>query len=193
MKGITLLWIDPGIAHTGLAVVRGNSSYKLIDSQLVKTPSKDETGKRLDTIHEALTQLLDKHAPVAIAIEACYHNKNVSSAASTQKVIGLCELTAYTYEIPVMTFTPQQIKAASGFGGSANKDEMVKIASRIFKTQIKSHHTADAALCALAGILQHHIPQLEGREPQEYRPRLRYNRESPDSTAERQPRQVRTP
>ena len=154
MKTHTLLGIDPGIANCGFAVVSGNSSYKLIDSQLVKTLSKDETGKRLETIHDALTHFLDTHTPSAIAIEACYHNKNVSSAAATQKVIGLCEHTAYLFSLPVFTFTPQQIKAISGFGGSANKNEMIKIASRIFKTKIPNHHTADAAFCAVAGILK---------------------------------------
>ena len=159
MKSYIILGIDPGIANTGLAVAQlSANNYQLIDAGLVKTPASDDTGKRLDTIHEAITILLDKHAPSGIAIEKVYHNKNINSSISTGKVIGLCELTAHNYDLPVHLFTPQQIKAASGFGGSANKDEIVKIASRIFRTKINSHHTADAAMCALAGILQIRCP-----------------------------------
>ena len=159
MKTYTTIGIDPGIAHTGLAVAQlSANSYQLIDAELVKTPASDETGKRLDTIHEAITRLLDKHTPEAMSVERVFHNKNINSSISTGKVIGLCELTAYLYDLPVHLFTPQQIKAASGFGGSANKDEIIKIANRIFRTKIKSHHTADAAMCALAGILQMRCP-----------------------------------
>ena len=84
----------------------------------------------------------------------------------------------------------EQIESASGLSSNAN---LIRAASRIIGVEISTHHKADAVFCAIAGTLQHRIPQLEGREPQEHRPRLRYNRESPDSTAERKPRQVRTP
>lgn len=155
MKKIIVLGTDPGIANTGLAMAQlSANSYQLIDAQLVKTPPSDDTGKRLQMIHEAITLLLDKHAPQAIAIEKVYHNKNVNSSISTGKVIGLCEITAYNYDLAVHLFTPQQIKAASGFGGSANKNEMIKVANRIFRTKITSHNTADAALCALCCCLQ---------------------------------------
>lgn len=161
MKNFTVIGIDPGIANTGLCVLtsdRIGSKYQIKATELVKTPSNDDTGERLNAIHEALCRLLDTHAPEAIAIERVFHNKNINSSISTGKVIGLCELTAYNYEIPTMILSPQAIKAASGFGGSANKDEMLKTASRIFSTKIKSHHVVDAAFCGLAGILQIRCP-----------------------------------
>ena len=153
-RSTRILGIDPGIAHTGLSVVcHAKQNYRLLETELVKTAAADKTGKRLDLIHAELCRLLDKHSVDGIAIEAVYHNKNITSSISTGKVIGLCELTAYTYELPVMLLTPQQVKAASGFGGSANKRELWKMAQRIFGAPVKSHHVADAAFCALAGCL----------------------------------------
>ena len=150
--------------------------------------------QRLRKIYDAVDALLAEHTIDGAAIERVFHNKNISSGISTGKVIGAALTAAAQHDIPVIELTPQQVKSASGLSNKeTNKDNLIRAASGIFKTQIKSHHTADAALCALAGILQHRIPQLEGREPQEHRTRLRYNRESPDSTAERQPRRVRTP
>ena len=149
--------------------------------------------QRLRKIYDAVDALLAEHTIDGAAIERVFHNKNISSGISTGKVIGAALTAAAQHNIPVIELTPQQVKSASGISTKANKDNLIRAASGIFKTQIKSHHTADAALCALAGILQHRIPQLEGREPPEHRTRLRYNRESPDSTAERQPRRVRTP
>lgn len=161
MRSHTVLGIDPGIANSGLAIISGNgigSKYTIEASEMVKTPASDETGKRLQAIHEVITTLLDKHTPDAIAAERVFHNKNINSSISTGKVIGLCELTAYNYEIPIMILTPQQIKAASGFGGSANKKQMLKIASSIFKTKITNHHVADATFAGLAGILKMRSP-----------------------------------
>lgn len=158
MKTYTVLGIDPGILNTGLGIVKGNSDYKLIAAEHVKTDSDDTLGKRLADIQIAINEILTNQAVDVIAIEKCYHNKNVSSAASTQQVIGAAHIMAYALKIPVIELAPQQIKAASGFGGSANKAEMLKIASSMFKTKITSHHTADAALCALAGILQMRCP-----------------------------------
>lgn len=151
-----ILGVDPGIANAAFAVVAyAKQKYELRSSQLIKTPPSDGCGKRLDEIHDALCRTLDSHDVNAIAIEQVYHNRNISSSISTGKVIGLCELTAHHYDLPVLLLTPQQVKAASGYGGTTNKNEMLKIASRVFRTEIKSHHEADAALAALAGILKH--------------------------------------
>ena len=47
MKSYTILGIDPGILNTGLAIVTGNSDYKLIASEHVKTDPKSTLGSRL--------------------------------------------------------------------------------------------------------------------------------------------------
>ena len=195
MKTHITLGVDPGIANTGLAIVKANGTgYSLITAETIKTKACDDTGKRLSIIHDEINDTLDAQGITGIAIERVFHNKNITSSLTTGAVIGLVHLIAHQRDIPIHLFTPQQVKKASGLSNKANKDNLIRAASGIFKTQIKSHHTAkDAALCALAGILQHRIPQQEGREPQGHRTRLRYNRESPDSTAERQPRRVRTP
>ena len=183
MKNITVLGIDPGIANTGLEVVAFEKhGYTLEKTELVKSTPKHPESLR--------TKGLDIDA---VAIEKVFHNSNVTSSITTGKAICAALTAAAQHDIPVIELTPSQVKTASGLSSRANKENLVRAASRIFKTKIKSHHTADASLCTLAGILQHRIPQLEGREPQEHRTRLRYNQESPDSTAERQPRRVRTP
>ena len=194
MKEYTVCGIDPGIANTGLGVVAFEKhGYTLKKTQLVKSTPKPPESIRLLKIYEAVYEILDELNIDAVAIEKVFHNRNVSSSISTGKVIGAALTAAAQHEIPVIELTPQAVKKVSGLSTKANKGNLIRAASCIFKTDIESHHEADACLCALAGILQHRIPQLGGREPQEHRTRLRYNRESPDSIAERQPRRVRTP
>ena len=194
MKSYIILGIDPGIANTGLGVVSFEKhGYTLKKTQLVRSTPKQPESLRLLKIYEAVYSTLDELDIDAVAIEKVFHNKNVSSSITTGKAIGAALTAAAQHDLPVIELTPQEVKSASGLSSKANKDNLIRAASSIFKTDIKSHHEADACLCALAGILQHRIPQLEGREPQEHRTRLRYNRESPDSIAERQPRRVRIP
>ena len=156
-KSRRCLGIDPGITHTGLCIVASDkigSRYQLLDAELVKTASADDTGKRLQEIHEAITRLLEKHAPDAIAIERVFHAENVSSSISTGKVIGVAELLAHQHALPVYLLTPKQVKNASGFGGSANKEQMVKQAQRMWGKKEISHHEADAAFASLCGLLK---------------------------------------
>ena len=53
MKTHITLGIDPGIANTGLAIVKANGTrYSLITAETLKTKACDDTGKRLSIIHD---------------------------------------------------------------------------------------------------------------------------------------------
>ena len=158
MRNQIILGIDPGIANTGLAVVAFDKhDYTLKKTQLVKSTPKHSESIRLLKIYEVVYEILDtKGLEIdAVAIEKVFHNKNVSSSIKTGKAIGAALTAAAQHDIPVIELTPQQVKSASGLSNKeTNKDNLIRAASGIFKTEIKSHHTADAALCALAGILE---------------------------------------
>ena len=130
--------------------------YTLGKTLLVKSTPKHSESIRLLKIYETVYEILDTQELDidAVAIEKVFHNKNVSSSIKTGKAIGAALTAAAQHDIPVIELTPQQVKSASGLSTKANKDNLVRTASSIFKTEIKSHHTADAALCALAGILK---------------------------------------
>ena len=155
MKPHIILGIDPGIANAGLAVVKQNRvGYSLITAETVKTKSCHETGKRLSVIHDEINATLDAWHITGIAIERVFHNHNVTSSLTTGAVIGILQFIAHQRGVPIHQYTPQQVKKASGLGAKIDKDTAKLVASRLFGTQIKSHHSADAALCALAGILK---------------------------------------
>ena len=150
-----VLGVDPGIAHTGIAVVScENYKYRLLKTHLVKTSPQECTGQRLSSISDAVKGIIAEYDLEAVCVERVYHNKNVNSSISTGKVIGLCEILAFDAGIPSELLTPQQVKAASGFGGSADKKTVLRVSSRLFGKKIKSHHLADASLVALAGCLR---------------------------------------
>ena len=155
MKTHITLGVDPGIANTGLAIVKANGTrYSLITAETLKTKACDDTGKRLSIIHDKINATLDAQGITGIAIERVFHNKNITSSLTTGAVIGLVHLIAHQRDVPIYLFTPQQVKKASGLGAKIDKDTAKLVASRLFGTQIKSHHAADAALCGLCGCLE---------------------------------------
>ena len=157
MNNITVLGIDPGIANTGLGVVAFEKhGYTLEKTELVKSTPKQTESLRVLKIYEAVYEILDtKGLDIdAVAIEKVFRNKNVSSSIKTGKAIGAALTAAAQHDIPVIELTPQQVKCASGLSTHAKKENLIVVASGIFKTEIATHHEADAALCALAAILK---------------------------------------
>ena len=149
------LGVDPGISATGIAVVsRSVSKYEMMASELVKSTPAVPKSERLLGIYEAVFFLLQNHDCDLVAIEKCFHNKNVSSSQSTGAVIGVATVAAAMMGVPVLEVTPQQVKAASGLSGKADKTSVVKMMSRLLNQKRLNHHVADAAACAIFGLLE---------------------------------------
>ena len=151
-----VIGIDPGIANTGIAIVQYEKNrYSLLDSCHVQTPPSELTGQRLKAIATEIEKLVDVHVVDGMAIEKIYHNRNVKSSISTGMVIGISHLIAANRCIPfVFELTPQQVKRASGIGARIGKEQVLTMASRLLRTEIRNHHVADSALAGLAGLLK---------------------------------------
>lgn len=159
MKSHIILGVDPGIKNTGLAIVRGDTGYKLTDHLHIKTDPKAILGERLSTIHAGLIDFLSRpgnNLVQAITIEKCFANKNVSSNSTTQQAIAMIHLVGHKLGLPVIEITPQKIKAATGMGGRATKEDMLRTATALFGKQFckKDNHLVDAAFAAVCGILK---------------------------------------
>ena len=151
---IVVLGVDPGIANCGLAIIsRSISAYRLLDSRLVKSTPKLPQSERLLRIYEAAFTLLRDFECDLVAIEKCFHGKNVSSSQSTGAVIGVVMCASAMMHVPVVEIAPQSVKMATGMGGHCDKEIVVKTMSRILKQEKLNNHIADAAACAVAGAL----------------------------------------
>ena len=150
------LGVDPGIAHCGWGVVvRSGSGYQLVAADLLRTDRSAAFGDRLLCIYQGLCEVVATHAPDGIAIERVYHNRNVSSSLSTGAVIGIVHLIAAQFgRGRVIEFTPQQVKAASGLGGRADKKAVQRMMCRLLGVPRLNPHVSDAAACAIAGSLE---------------------------------------
>lgn len=149
-----ILGIDPGIADTGFGIIK-NEKHKLIclDYGSIKTSAKLDLSDRLEIINLELTKLIKKYQPDLISIEELFFCKNIKTALIVGQARGVIVLTAKQNRIPMVEFTPLEVKQAVATYGQADKQQvqrMVKIILNL-KESPKPDDAADAlaiAICA---------------------------------------------
>ncbi len=151
----TILGVDPGIADTGYGIIKKDKSGDLscFGYGSIKTKAKTELADRLEIINKELTKVIKKFKPKLVAVEQLFFCKNVKTALIVGQARGVVMLTAKQNRIPLVEFTPLQVKQAVVAYGRASKmqvQRMVKLLLNL-KELPKSDDAADAlaiAICA---------------------------------------------
>jgi crossover junction endodeoxyribonuclease RuvC len=149
-----VMGIDPGAANLGFGIVRveGNRMVAL-DGGVVETSSDSPIEKRLQRIHQALTELIAWHEPAAMAIEELYFGKNVRSAMVVGQASGVAMLAAAQHRVSCSVYTPQAIKMAVCGSGSAGKKQVQRMVGTLLG--LPEPPTPDHAADALAVAICH--------------------------------------
>lgn len=149
-----VLGIDPGLATIGIALadsVRGEAKH--VRHGIIKTPAGDKLERRLLTISEDLTELINAYKPDCVAIEKLYFNKNVTTGIPVAHARGVLLMTAAKYALPIFEYSPQQVKMAVTGYGNAEKAQVMELTRQLMK--LKSIPKPDDAADALALALCH--------------------------------------
>ena len=125
-----------------------------MDSGIIKTPSKTPLGLRLKTHYTEIQELLEKHNPDLVCIEAVFHNRNISSSISTGQVIGIVALASALLNVPTLQINPQFVKKSVLGIGTASKADVIGAVNRMLGVKVKATHVADAVACAVGGHLK---------------------------------------
>lgn len=150
-----ILGIDPGIADTGYGVIYAEGSrLSCLVYGSIKTSPKDDLITRLDILHCELNQIIKKHKPDLVSIEQLFFNKNVRTALVVGQARGVALLTLKQNNLPVVEFTPSQVKQAVSAYGQASKKQVQKMVKMILNLKELPYpdDAADAlaiAICAL--------------------------------------------
>ncbi len=158
-----ILGIDPGLAETGYGIIVENAgNLDLMDYGCISTKSTDDFSDRLKQIYTKLNKVIEKHKPHYLAVEELYFAKNVKSALKVGQALGVVILTGRLAHLPVLTFTPLQIKQALAAYGRAEKSQIQKMVKVLLnlKSIPKPSHAADAlavAICAANSLKMLHF------------------------------------
>ena len=161
--------IDPGSIRTGYGCVETDGSrHRLITCGAVTTPAGATLPDRLRHIHDELTTLLASSRPECVVIENLFHARNVRSALVLGHARGVAVLAAVHAGLPVVEYTPAEIKLAVVGYGRAEKgqiQQMVKLLLGL-DTVPAPHDAADALAIAIC----HAHSRTPGSPPADARP-----------------------
>ena len=149
-----VLGIDPGLLHTGWAVVdSAGQSRNYVASGVILPNPKLDMPQRLVLIFRELRNICETFKPDECSIEIIFVNKNPKTTLLLGQARASAIVAVAESNIPVFEYEPNVIKKALTGAGHADKaavDKMVKIL--LPAAQPKTADEADAIAIALAHI-----------------------------------------
>ncbi len=147
-----ILGIDPGLVHTGWAILDSvGSSRKYIASGVILPPKTGALAIRLAFIFEKVIKICDDFKPDECAIEYTFVNKNPTTTLVLGHARAAAMLGAATKNIPVFEYEPNKIKKAITGAGHADKEQIYKMLKILLPAaNPKTNDESDAIAIALA-------------------------------------------
>ncbi len=126
-----ILGIDPGSTSMGYALIEAtNSSITPLVYGTTKIKAKDLLGKLAD-IRQQTQELLKKHKPELAGIEKLFFAANKKTALEVAQARGVILITLLEHKLPILEFTPAEVKVAVTNYGSADKEMVRKMVLRL--------------------------------------------------------------
>ena len=147
-----VLGIDPGLLHTGWAVVEScGQSRKYIASGVILPKTALPMSERLVTIFRELTKISETFEPDECSIEIIFVNKNPKTTLILGQARSAAIVAVADKNIPVFEYEPNLVKKALTGAGHADKTAVDKMVQILLPTaRPKSPDEADAIAIALA-------------------------------------------
>jgi crossover junction endodeoxyribonuclease RuvC len=125
---VKIFGIDPGSIRTGYGcVLTDGSRHRLVTCGAVAPGAASPLPDRLHAIHAALTRLITDTRPDCVVIENLFHARNVRSALTLGHARGVAVLAAVQAGLPVLEYTPAEIKLAVAGYGRAEKAQVQRM------------------------------------------------------------------
>ena len=147
-----VLGIDPGIATVGFGVIETDGVHnRFINCGVITTPAGERTEKRLWDIFQNMQELIDRYCPDEIAIEELFFTNNQKTAVNVCQARGVLLAAAEKNRVPVLEYTPLQVKVAVAGYGRAEKHQIMEMTRILLKlpTVPKPDDAADALALAI--------------------------------------------
>ena len=147
--------IDPGSERTGYGCVETDGSrHRIVLCGAITTSPLASFPAKLLTIHSRLAALLAECRPDCVAIENLFHAANVRSALKLGHARGVAMLAAVEAGVPVVEYTPAEIKRAVVGYGRAEKQQVQQMVKLILGLTAPPtpHDAADALAVAICHV-----------------------------------------
>jgi crossover junction endodeoxyribonuclease RuvC len=152
---VRVFGIDPGSVRTGYGCVDSDAGrLRLVLCGAVSTPRRASFPEKLLVIHRELSALIASARPDCVAVENLFHATNARSALQLGHARGVTLLAAMEAGLPVVEYTPAEVKRAVVGYGRAEKlqvQQMIKLLLGL-RAAPTPHDAADALAVAVCHL-----------------------------------------
>ena len=155
----TVMGIDPGLAATGVGVVRGQGmQIENFAYGAILTLKDLPLAHRLDHIYTRLGQLLEENHPALLVVEDVFSlDKYPRSGITLGKVSGVILLAGQRFNIPIVEVPVRLAKEILTGNGRASKTQLEVAVRRRLNAPgpIRPFHASDALGLAMIGLFRY--------------------------------------
>ncbi len=147
--------IDPGSVRTGYGCVDSDGTrHRLVAYGALSGAVRGDFAGRLRAIHDGLVDQLRALSPDCVAIETLFHAHNVKSALALGHARGVALLAAVECGVPLVEYSPTEIKVAITGYGRAEKSQMQQMVQLLLglDSPPAPHDAADALAIAICHV-----------------------------------------
>ncbi|KPA16836.1 Crossover junction endodeoxyribonuclease ruvC [Candidatus Magnetomorum sp. HK-1] len=153
-----VIGIDPGLASTGVGMVRGTSSrVETYAFSTITTSKTTPLPKRLQHIYLKITDILTQQKPDLLVVEDIFSlQRYPKSGITLAKVSGVILLAASHFDLDVTEIPVREAKKIFTGSGSASKQQLEKAVRHLLgRTEpVKPNHASDALALGMIGIFR---------------------------------------
>lgn len=127
-RPVRVLGVDPGLTRCGVGVVEGPVARPvMVAHDCVRTTPDTPLEQRLLAVHDRLVALVEQHRPDVVAVERVLFSVNVRTAMATGQAAGVALLAAARAGLPVVAYSPNDVKLSVTGDGAADKDGVARM------------------------------------------------------------------
>lgn len=151
-----ILGIDPGTTVMGFGVlaVVGNE-LRLLEAGAIRFDPGDDHTLKLRAIFRSTLEIIERHLPDELAIEAQFFGKNVQSMLKLGRAQGVAIAAALQRDLSVAEYAPKRVKQSITGNGNAAKEQVAAMLLHIL--QVEALPTSTDATDAVAVAVCHHF------------------------------------
>jgi crossover junction endodeoxyribonuclease RuvC len=162
-----VLGLDPGTARVGWGVLRSEGQHlECLGYGVIETDKSMRDSQRLVAIANGVDALIKQHQPELVSVERLFFSKNQTTAMVVSQARGVLLYVAERAGLPIVEFTPQEVKQGLTGYGRAEKSQMQRMVQLLLHLPElpKPDDAADAVAIALIAAQHHSAPSRVSRQ-----------------------------
>ena len=155
-----ILGIDPGSIIMGYGVIDCiGKQPQFVDMGVINLKKIETHFEKMQIIFEKTLELIDKHHPQEISIEAPFQGKNVQSMLKLGRAQGVAIAAGLHRKLDIHEYAPRKIKMSITGKGDATKEEVATLLQRMLRFEEMPHNldATDGLAAAVCHFYQNNV------------------------------------